>query len=352
MSAINPLNEVVQVHASGSSFHRQPGYSAFLAGLEAGRLLRASVQSRLPNGEFLVTVSAKDMSDAQQLHMRLPADIRPGDALNLFFVSRNPRPTFMLMAEPSSAAVSVPLSETGRFISALLSRPTPSGSVTTLTSTAQLLATPPTDGVQLAAILARTLVQSGLFYESHQAQWIAGERPLPEILLEPQAPLFGLRARLPDPAPQSNASLMTGMARDNTVDASVPVHPDALALVRQQLEVFETRHITWQGVVWPGQKVEWEIFEEKTADTGEPGEFDESDEPGNAHAWQTRLNLTMPNLGQVSARLRFDTRGVEIRVTTASPVTAFMLRAGTTPLANGLESAGINLRGVGVELDE
>ena len=157
MSAINPLSEVVQVHASGSSFHRQPGYTAFLAGLEAGRHLRASVQSRLPNGEFLVTVGAKDMADAQLLHMRLPADIRPGDALNLVFVSRNPRPTFMLMAEPSSAAVSVPLSETGRFISDLLSRSTPPGSLTTLSSTTPLLAAAPADGVQLAAILARTL---------------------------------------------------------------------------------------------------------------------------------------------------------------------------------------------------
>ncbi len=355
MSAINPLNEVVQVHSSGSSFHRQPGYAAFLAGLEAGRHLRASVQSRLPNGEFLVTVGAKDMADAQLLHMRLPADIRPGDALNLVFVSRNPRPTFMLMAEPSSAAVSVPLSKTGRFISDLLSRSTPSGNLTTLSGTAPLLAAPPADGVQLAAILARMLGQSGLFYESHQAQWIAGERPLAELLLEPQAPLFGLRARLPDPGAQSNTnvSIMTGMARDVAADTSAPVHPDALALVRQQLEVFETRHITWQGVAWPGQKFEWEIFEEKSADTGEPSEFNESDEPGHAHAaWQTCLNLTMPNLGQVSASLRFDARGVEIRLTTLSPVTAFMLRAGATPLANGLDSAGINLRGMGVELDE
>ena len=370
MSAINPLNEVVQVHSSGSSFHRQPGYTAFLAGLEAGRHLRASVQSRLPNGEFLVTVGAKDMADAQLLHMRLPADIRPGDALNLVFVSRNPRPTFMLMAEPSSAAVSVPLSETGRFISDLLSRSTPSaGSLTTISGTAPLLAAPPADGVQLAAILASTLTlrptsssaallaralgQSGLFYESHQAQWIAGERPLEELLLEPQAPLFGLRARMPDPAAQSNASVMASMARDSAANANAPVHPDTLALVRQQLEVFETRHITWQGVAWPGQKVEWELFEEKPADTDEPSEFNESDEPGHAPAaWQTRLNLTMPNLGQVSANLRFDARGVEIRLTTASPVTAFMLRAGATPLANGLDSAGINLRGMGVELDE
>jgi hypothetical protein len=256
------------------------------------------------------------------------------------------------MVEPFSAAVSAPLSETGRFISDLLSRSAPSGGLTTLSGTAPLLAAPPADGVQLAAILARTLGQSGLFYESHQAQWIAGERPLSELLLEPQAPLFGLRARLPDPATQSNASLTTAMARDNAAGTSVPVHPDALALVRQQLEVFETRHITWQGVVWPGQKVEWEIFEEKAADTGEPGEFDESDEPGNVRAWQTRLNLTMPNLGQVSASLRFDAHGVEIRLTTASPVTAFMLRAGATPLANGLDSAGISLRGMGVELDE
>ena len=74
--------------------------------------------------------------------------------------------------------------------------------------------------------------------------------------------------------------------------------------------------------------------------------------PMNPHATGNLPEPTMPNLGQVSARLRFDARGVEIQLTTASPVTAFMLRAGATPLADGLDSAGINLRGMGVELDE
>ncbi|GJG94148.1 flagellar hook-length control protein FliK [Cupriavidus pauculus] len=41
----------------------------------------------------------------------------------------------------------------------------------------------------LASALARFVDQSGLFYESHVTQWVMGQRPLSELLQEPQAAL-------------------------------------------------------------------------------------------------------------------------------------------------------------------
>lgn len=68
------------------------------------------------------------------------------------------------------------------------------------------LLTSPANAQQAATVLASTVSQSGLFYESHLAQWVSGARPLPEIRQEPQAqvPLPG-RANMPTTAAQAQA---------------------------------------------------------------------------------------------------------------------------------------------------
>ena len=45
-----------------------------------------------------------------------------------------------------------------------------------------------------AALLKDAVSKSGLFYESHQAQWVAGEKSLVDILREPQGRLSEARA--------------------------------------------------------------------------------------------------------------------------------------------------------------
>ena len=44
--------------------------------------------------------------------------------------------------------------------------------------------------------------------------------------------------------------------------------------------------------------------------------------------------------------------GVDVLVTAADPVTAFMLRSGTAKLGDGLEFAGIKLLGMKVDLED
>ncbi|CAG9178899.1 flagellar hook-length control protein FliK [Cupriavidus pinatubonensis] len=60
-----------------------------------------------------------------------------------------------------------------------------------LRSAGPLLPAPPTTGntATVATALANMVDESGLFYESHLAQWVAGARPLASILQQPQAPL-------------------------------------------------------------------------------------------------------------------------------------------------------------------
>nr|WP_211950030.1 flagellar hook-length control protein FliK [Cupriavidus yeoncheonensis] len=60
-----------------------------------------------------------------------------------------------------------------------------------LRSAGPLLPAPPAAGnsATVAAALATLVDESGLFYESHLSQWVAGARPLASILQQPQAPL-------------------------------------------------------------------------------------------------------------------------------------------------------------------
>lgn len=78
-----------------------------------------------------------------------------------------------------------------------------SGDAQPLQARAPLLSTAPGAGnasaATLSAALATLVDQSGLFYESHLAQWVVGLRPLSALLQEPQA---GLRQ---PPAPNSPA---------------------------------------------------------------------------------------------------------------------------------------------------
>lgn len=346
------LSGLTRVYPSLAPAHHRSGDALFLAGLEPGQRVRATVQAGLAGDEFMVLLRLLQPGAGEQaLHMKLPAGIRSGDVLNLVFISREPRPTFALMADASPAEPSPLLSDTGRFIDSLLRRPIFPGAPSTLPGVVPLLDAPPADGVELGRGLERALGRSGLFYEAHQAQWVTGAKPLIELLLEPQARL----SETPVPASAWFTDVdaepdVTAPANNTSASASDPVHPGALALVRQQLDVFETRHFAWQGMAWPGQTITWEVNEE------EPQSAEEQGAGGQPSAvWQTSLCLTLPNLGQVAARLRLDTRGergVEVRLTATEPATAAVLRAGAIPLANGMASAGIKLLGMGVDLDE
>lgn len=346
MFASNAINALTRIYPSLALTQRPPGEAQFLARLETGQRLRATVQTSLANGEFMV---ALDMADGQALHMKLPPGIRSGDLLNLVFVSREPRPTFALATNAPPAGVSSLLSETGRFIDNLMQRSSFPGNSAMLSSAAPfhfpLLTTPPADGAGLALSLASALGRSGLFYESHQAQWVAGTRSLAELLLEPQARLSVLPLKLSDADAGSNVAAAAEAYTTGAADAADPVNPAAMALVRQQLEVFETRQFAWQGVAWPGQSIAWEGAEEASQKP------EESNESAYA-AWKTRLRLTLPNLGQITANLRLDARGIEVRFAAADPGTADVLQGGAAPLASGLESAGIRLLGMGVDLDQ
>jgi Flagellar hook-length control protein FliK len=328
-----------------------------------GERMSARVEAALPGGRFHVKV------DDLLLEMHLPVGFRPGDDLELEFVTAQPRPSFFLRDVPEPPLrQQVELSASARQLGEILKTVVPErtsvanqapGPVPIKTPT-PLLDAPVPDPGRLAQALAGALGRSGLFYESHQAQWLLGQRPLSDLLSEPQgklspgsgAPEDGAGARLERPstlpttaAPEartSNAGATAGL-RTEAGDkvATSPVHPQTLPQLRSQLDALDTHQLIWQGQLWPGQNLEWRI-------NGYVEEYPEGEE---AQPWFTQLRLRLPRLGELSAELALVGSALRVRLTAPDPEAQALIGRYHDALARSLAAAGIDLVSFNVASD-
>ncbi len=306
-----------------------------------GQRLSATVLAMLPNGRFQAQIS--DLV----LDMNLPRNTQPGEKLDLTFVSSQPRPTFVLTQDMATAQgkPAVSLSEAAKFLGGLLDKLSQlKGEQTTpLTKTTPLLTGAPQDTQQLGHLLRQALSKSGLFYESHQAQWAAGKRQLTELLQEPQG-------RLP-PAVSQNNSQQTTSSQTTGLASAAPtnrptaalVHPHTYPLVQQQLGLLDGRQLLWQGQVWPGQEMRWEIEEREARRQGVREE--------DAVNWNTTLRLQMPRLGNVTVTLGLVPQGVKVRLGVMDSTIKSQIRHAHPALNQALEAVGLHLTGFAVESD-
>lgn len=340
-----------------------------------GQRLPAYVIASLPNGRFHVTV------EDQTLDLNLPRSTQPGDALELVYVSDKPRPTFALLSDLAKALPSssnnVNLSQAGKFLGALLQQGS-AANTAPITHAEPVVPGAPTSVPQLATALRDTISQSGLFYESHQAQWVSGERTLENLLHEPQAKLSAVqpdqksptvavaekvtsdnaaqatpvRANgLPDNATPSNSVIKStldssqqalGLSSSST-SVRDPVHPATAPIVQQQLNVLDSRQIVWQGQVWPGQEMKWEIEEEEHRQ--QHGEAEEG------AVWRTRMYLNFPALGGVTAHLALGAGGVKVDFSVERESSATLMQTEAASLVQSMESSGLRVAGLLVRQD-
>jgi hypothetical protein len=313
-----------------------------------GQRLTALVLANLPNGRFQVQVGE------MMLDMNLPRNTQSGDNVELVYVSNQPRLTFVLSRDLAAAATNgsaeakpqVTLSDTARFLGALIQKIADQADQTAaLTKSSPMLASAPTDIKEFAATLRNTLSQSGLFYESHQAQWVAGERRLTDLLLEPQGRLPPGASALDTAEPQAK-NVPTSAQIDGALSQSankLPVHTEAISLVQQQLQTLDTRQLLWQGQVWPGQTMEWRV-EERNAREGDGAEVE-------MPHWQTSLRLHLPKLGKVQASLSFMPQGLRVDLK-ADGGTVEVMKGAQERLRGSMEASGLHLLGMTVEPNE
>lgn len=335
--------------------------------IAVGRELQATVDSMLDDGTYLVRVA-----DATA-RMALPVGTRVGDTLSMVFVAKEPRPTFLLTQQGGSTAS---LSTTARLIDHLLHAAQQEGAPASVNGKTPILGSAGAiDPKLVAATLQHSIASSGLFYESHLHEWISGGRSLADLAQEPQARLNSAAQRASDlTAPQSPAgidlnklaghmrelglgahSLMNligqvqhqpGTDADLIAQQLTPlptVDPETARIINLQLNTLEHQQIRWQGELWPGQPMEWEINEDKP-----DGGSAQAEQP----SWTSMVRFELPHLGDISASIRLVGERVHVQVKTADDTAATVLRAHGGMLADALEAAGSPLDSLQVKRDE
>ena len=343
---------------------RQAEFQRSLQGL-IGKSMQGQVLARMGDGSYLVRVAGTPA------RMQLPAGAELGAEIPLTLIGINPRPSFQIgnardqathplltyadaEAEPEAAAARGAQAgaaqagmRTGSTAAALLGRapltpanllpdlagdtPAPELSTTaraissvlvqaesvpgaplSLVGKAALMATPGADPAGVAQKLRDAVASSGLFYESHVAEWAEGKRPLASLLLEPQM----------QRAAQGDA------ARTGTDLASAQ-------LINLQLHTHEQARVQWQGEAWPGQQMQWDIS--RDAPEGQQQDGAEADE---ATAWRSSVRFQFPLLGDLAAQVVLQGGRVAIQLQAGSEDSAATLRQHAARLEAALDAAG------------
>lgn len=209
----------------------------------------------------------------------------PGQTLLLKCVSAQALPLFELaqVGLQGSLLDDVVLSKTGTLIEAYLKNVESISEDHRLVAINSSLINSPLDPVMMAGELERSVMLSGLFYESHQASYSLGRKTLEQLMLEPQNQLG------------FNASEM----------------------IAKQLHTFEQSSFKWLGLAWPGQIMQWAVSflpqhcQQQEQDPSTPT-TPFSAEPEIA----SRLELELPNLKKIVANISWSAEalGIELEV--------------------------------------
>ena len=312
-----------------------------------GERITATLQHANKDATFQALVSGREVV------LYLPRSVKTGDTLELIVSHVTPRAVFASLATAASApgpADRPVLSQAGKLISFLLTGQDSPGPARLNGGAALVPSAPLNTGATtlLANRLGTAVSESGLFYESHQTRWLAGQMSLGALQKEPQGQM-ALRQAVGGaaaPAPEADGSTGTAAAPLPASAArasdTAPIAERLLPLVHQQLDTLATHQLVWQGQVWPGQQMEWEI--EDPAGRGAPDDGDA--EP----YWNTTLRLTLPHLGGIEARLHLTPAGVAVRLIADDAHSRDILAAGQPRLAEALDAADLPLTGMVAEL--
>ena len=364
-----------------------------LSNLVPGQRILAEIQALLPNGTYRAIVAQRDIT------LALPFSAKAGDTLELEVTESDGKLTLAFVANRSSGeqagkladSSATTLSQTGKMIGDLLGGINDLGkraSPAPLNGNLPLVDDFPDQAANLAPILKDVLTKSGVFYEAHQARWVAGDLATETLQQEPQGKLSsGLRTTPLDttmeaktaeasqtgvgikPEVAAKPSMPQGIAtvdatfEPKTTDSSKvattptltasqsnqpastpgsPIPRDLVPIVQQQLDALATQNYAWQGQIWPGQQMQWEISENSDGTR--------SSDDDTIARWQTRLKLSLPMLGGINAVLRLNPAGeVNIIVTADSASSETRLRESSALLSRQMESAGLNLTQLLVE---
>ncbi len=330
------------------------------AGGNAAAVLNGRVGGKLADGSFSVQVGIRT------IQLALPPQTRAGEQIRL---QQLPGGRWELAGPAAAdtafaAATHTDMSQAARLVD-LVRQAAPGEIRPPANSFALLPAAPSADTANqalplaLMRALAGALNDSGLFYESHLEQWNAGQRPLASLQREPQArlqlELDGVPPGQTDAASANAPRIAIEQATGNINATSASlleagVHPDTLPLISQQLATLENGRLSWNGEMWPGQNLRWQV-EREQENCGYANQHD-----GNGAAthnrepvWRTRLCLDFPHLGALDASITLQGSTLSARIHAAGPAARAQLAAASAALAGAFTTAGLSVQALAIE---
>ena len=246
----------------------------------------------------------------QVFGMKLGSNFSVGDVLHFQFLGSNPNPTFLLLSSGTNQAVleNVILSGTSLLIAQLQDEAQLQSQLSRVESVLPPLLQNPQNTQLTAAQLQNAIMMSGLFYESHLANFAKGKWPLNALMKEPQN------------RPNFNAS----------------------QVVNKQLDALENQTIRWSGNIWPGQQMDWQLTYER--EQSSPSSSADNVEQTIVSV----IELDLPRLGKVQARLSMRANALSVQLKADKPQTESLFRSEISELKNTLKAHGQELKAMEV----
>jgi hypothetical protein len=270
-----------------------------------GQEYSAQVHSKISDTAYIVKVEGQGVAKDLVLKMELGSAAHAGQTLLLRYMHDSPAPTFQLLANPSHhAETAINISPVAQLIGQILSD---SEGVSARFEASAIVTQAPNNPQLVAHDLKHAVSTSGLFYESHLSDFVQGNQTLAAIRQEPQnlanSPLTGL--------------------------------------ISQQLAVLENQRMSWQGEIWPGQLMQWDVYLPQKDDSKQPSFYEQ--ESGENRPIASEMTLHLPHLGKVSARLSIIDGRLRIGILAEQTQTLDTLTSQKLNLAKAIEKNGQQL---------
>jgi hypothetical protein len=239
------------------------------------------------------------------------------------------------LASVVEASSQTELSATGQLINKLLQETSLTagklsikGNTPLLTEAAYKLSAPELKQ-ELETNLRKNISSSGLFYESHVAEWSVGKRTMTELQAEPQAKIaLGLEN-----------SILTNKENGN--------HSALAQLIHQQLNVLEHQKFNWAGMLAPQIPMQWSIEE-----SAQHPQSTEPEETAENQYWQSDLRVELPILGTVTMKIKLSAGQLQLNVKSQDQTTVALLKSQYNTLQAAIENTGTHIQTFTVQRDE
>lgn len=331
---ISPVLPVSTVMDESQTLHDR--IASFVVGREYSAKILSRSDAQSAQTQTLQTQLLQVQIDKMVFDIKLEAsqlatktNTAPGQTLLLKYMNSQTidgefRPVFMLKADTlfNPLSESAVLSKAGQLINQSLSQigqhslysPVGNNSAAKEYQTLKVLTTRPENSQVVMHDLKQALSSSGLFYESHLADYVEGKRTLGALLQEPQ----------------NKANF------------------DSATLLAKQLDVLEHNKIQWSGQVWAGQHLDWEIRRDNNLQS-KPDEHQlDQFEPDTLPMIST-LALDLPNLGRVTTTLKIQDGHLSIHIHAVATSTTALLKKQVPTLSGALQKSGQQLDALLVE---